>query len=370
MPMQYEYLGNSGVRVSRICLGTMTFGRETGEKDAHAQLDSFVKAGGNFIDTADVYGSPMGETERVVGKWLKKLPVEKRRDIVLATKVYFGGGRSDVNSTGLSRGHIMASVKESLGRLQTNYIDLLQIHNWDHETPPEVWLLTMKDLIAAGKVHMLGVCNVTGWQLQRIIDAGRDIGVPIVSAQLQYSLLARGIEWELMDCCEHNGVSILPWSALKGGWLSGKFKRGVVPTMADGRVGISEADPSKKSQAQPSYSQFASREDVWTLLDAMHGMAKQHGSSVSQVALRWVLQRPTIAAVIIGARTYEQFEDNMRAIDFALNDEQMLQLCKLSAVEIPYPYEMVWRAQRGDHGRLDEHAPPPGLWPRAKRSKY
>jgi len=213
----------------------MTFGRETPEVEAHEQLDRFISKGGNFIDTADVYNS--GESERIIGRWLAKLPGECRRDIILATKVYFGGGRADVNATGLSRGHITATVKEALARLQTDYIDLLQIHNWDHETPPELWLQTMKDLIAAGKVHMIGVCNVTGWQLQHIITVGRNIGVPIVSAQLQYSLLVRGIEWELMDCCEHNGVSVLPWSALKGGWLTGKYERGVVPGAAAGRVG-------------------------------------------------------------------------------------------------------------------------------------
>lgn len=368
MPMQYDYLGSSGVRVSRICLGTMTYGRETSEGESHEQLSKFVDAGGNFIDTADVYND--GESERIIGRWLSKQREGTRGRLVIATKVFFGGSRTDVNAQGLSRGHITATVKAALANLQTEYIDLLQIHMWDHETPPEVWLHTIRDLIAAEKIRMFGICNVTGWQLQRIIDVGRDIGVPVVSAQLQYSLLSRGIEWELMDCCEHNGVSVLPWSALKGGWLTGKYKRGVVPCASDGRVGLSEADPTKKNQASPSYSQFAGDEKVWALLDGMGAIAKKRGFSTSQVALRWVLQRPTVAAVIIGARNTAQFEDNMRADGIELSEEEMASLCQLSAVTISYPYEMIWRAQRGNHGRLDEQRTAPGLWPRAKRAKF
>ena len=222
--MKYRFLGKSGVRVSEICLGTMTFGNETNQTEAHAMLDAFVSQGGNFIDTADVYNS--GESERILGQWLSNQTIEQRQKLVIATKVFFSGGRPDPNATGLSRMHILNSIEESLTNLKTSYVDLLQIHMWDAETPPEVWLGVMRDLVTAGKIRMLGVCNVTGWQLQKILSVGSTLGMEIVSAQMQYNLLARHIEWEVLECCEHNGIAVLPWSPLKGGWLSGKYTKG------------------------------------------------------------------------------------------------------------------------------------------------
>lgn len=366
-PLAYRYLGRSGVRVSEICLGTMTFGKETGEAEAHAMLDAFVARGGNFIDTADVYND--GASERIIGTWLAARPAEQRRNLVVATKTYFGGGNTDPNGTGLSRMHIENSVSASLANLRTGHIDLLQIHNWDAETPPEVWLPVMRDLITGGRVRMFGVCNVTGWQLQRILSAAERVGVPVVSAQMQYNLLARGIEWEVLDCCQHAGVSVLPWSPLKGGWLTGKMRRGEVPG-TDTRVGAVERS-GKVMQSAPSYSMFAEGakgDATWRLLDAMKEVgAACGGVSTAQVALWWLLGRPCVASVIIGARDAAQLRDNLGAAGRGpLPAEHAGRLTKLSAGELPYPYEMVWRACRGARGRVDAKDAPPGLFPVAQ----
>eukprot|EP00731_Ephydatia_muelleri_P030249 Em0021g772a len=231
--MPYRYLGNCGLKVSAICLGTMTFGEaedgrpgQTDEQTAHTMLDRFVELGGNFIDTADIY--QFGLSETIIGNWLLKRPHLRPR-LVLATKVW-GPMEDDVNGKGLSRHHIMHAVEQSLRRLQTDYIDLYQTHCWDSGTPVEETLRTLHDLVLSGKVHYIGVSNVTGWQFQHIIDVCRQLHLTqIVSNQAQYSLLCRSTEWELLEVCKRESIAMLPWSPLKGGLLTGKFKRDAQP---------------------------------------------------------------------------------------------------------------------------------------------
>ena len=205
--MNYRYLGRSGLRVSELCLGAMTFGRETSEKDSHNMLDRFANEGGIFIDTADVYTA--GASEEIVGKWLKK---RARDEFVLATKVRFliGGGPND---EGLTRKHILHGVENSLRRLQTDYIDLYQVHLWDPATPLEETLGTLNHLVESGKVRYLGVSNYKGWQLQKAIDLSKQMGwEPFLSLQPLYNLLDRSIEWELVEVCQNEGLGIIPWS--------------------------------------------------------------------------------------------------------------------------------------------------------------
>ena len=195
--MEYRYLGRSGMKVSEVCLGAMTFGREADEATSHRMLDRFADLGGTFVDTADVYGP--GTSEEVTGRWLRR---QDRDQWVIATKVRFPSGPG-VNDVGLSRKHILASIHASLRRLQTDHVDLYQIHCWDRGTPLEETLTTLDSLVKAGKVRYLGASNVTGWQLQRMVDLSRALGLErMLTLQPQYNLLARPTEWELLPVCE------------------------------------------------------------------------------------------------------------------------------------------------------------------------
>src|SRR6516162_205488 len=235
--MNYRYLGKTGLRVSELCLGAMTFGRENEatEKESFAMMDRFVSKGGNFIDTANVYGT--GISEEIVGRWLKE---QNRNDLVIATKVRFPMGEGP-NDVGLSRKHVLSAVDASLRRLQTDYIDLYQVHCWDPKTPLEETLSTLNDLTRKGMVRYIGASNFTGWQLQRALDASRENGLEaFVCLQPQYNLLCRSTEWELIPLVLREGLGVIPWSPLRGGWLSGKFKRGMSAPPAGSRIELAE----------------------------------------------------------------------------------------------------------------------------------
>ena len=220
--MEYRFLGKTGLKVSELCLGTMTFGRETDETDSKRILNHFVELGGNFIDTADVYAE--SRSERIIGSWLKDRP---RENLVIATKVRFPTGDGQ-NDEGLSRKHILAAIDNSLKRLGTDYIDLYQVHCWDDGTPLEETLSTLSNLVDIGKVRYLGVSNFSGWQLQKAIDVSRHRGwEPFSCLQPLYNLLDRDIELELLPVCENEGLGVIPWSPLRGGWLTGKYHRGM-----------------------------------------------------------------------------------------------------------------------------------------------
>ncbi|XP_061180122.1 1-deoxyxylulose-5-phosphate synthase YajO-like [Saccostrea echinata] len=342
--MEYNYLGRSGLRVSNICLGTMTFGnQQIGklDKDAsHKVLDRFAALGGNFIDTADVYSK--GVSESIIGEWLVR---QKRENFVIATKVR-GDMGEDVNNVGLGRKHIMKSCDASLKRLQTDYIDLYQVHVWDNATPPEEWLRALNDLVTSGKVRYIGLSNLCGWQLQKVVDLCKSGNYPsIISLQQQYSLLCRHPEFEELQVCKNEGLGVLPWSPLKGGMLTGKYKRGVRPPMAAGRIGLVAQDESKALQCAPAWSQYDENDSFWKLLEAMEKIAKEHGKTIPQVAIRWLLQKDVVPSVIIGANSIEQLEDNVGAANnWKLSKEEMDELDTLSKPETPYPYEMVYRS--------------------------
>jgi aryl-alcohol dehydrogenase-like predicted oxidoreductase len=244
--MDYRTLGRSGCAVSNLCLGTMTFGAETDEAGAHAQLDQFVAAGGTLVDTADVYGR--GASEEIIGRWFASRPAEVTEPVVLATKGRFAMGR-EPNALGLSTRHLTRAVDASLQRLQRDRIDLYQVHAFDPHTPLEETLRTLDGLIRAGKINYYGLSNFTGWQLTKAVHLASALNVtPPVTLQPQYSLIVREIEWEIVPAVLDAGMGMLPWSPLGGGWLSGKYRRGERPT-GDTRLGD---DPNRHGGLRPA----------------------------------------------------------------------------------------------------------------------
>ncbi|MBN2469267.1 MAG: aldo/keto reductase [Anaerolineae bacterium] len=333
--MENRFLGKTGLRVSELCLGAMTFGRETPEAESYAMMDRFVAAGGNFIDTANVYST--GISEEIVGKWLKR---QNRDDYVIATKVRFPMGEGP-NEVGLSRKHILSSVEASLRRLQTDYIDLYQVHCWDPATPLKETLSTLNDLVRSGKVRYIGASNFAGWQLQRAIDISRERSWErFVCLQPQYNLLTRSTEWELIPLALKEGLGVIPWSPLRGGWLSGRYHRGMSAPPSGSRV--EEASKQNWGERWENYD----NEHTWNLLDIVFAIAEATGKSVAQVALRWLLQKPGVTAPIIGVRTMGHLEDNLGAAGWTLSGEQMAQLDEASAHPLPYPYDFITDAMQ------------------------
>ena len=290
--MHIDFSAKPDYALAYLCLGTMTFGREATEAVSHDILDHYAGAGGNFIDTADVYAGTDSET--IIGKWLAQ---QKRDDFVIATKVRFPTGEGP-NDLGVSRKHILANVDASLKRLQTDYIDLYQVHCWDPVTPLEETLSTLDGLVKAGKVRYIGVSNHTGWQLQKAIDTSKAHNwEQYISLQPLYNLLDRSLEWELVDVCQNEGLGIIPWSPLRGGWLSGKYRRGMDEPPKGTRM--RKAEDEGWSEAWSAYN----TERTWRVIDELIAVSEEVGKSPAQVALNWVMNRPGVTAPIIGART-------------------------------------------------------------------
>jgi aryl-alcohol dehydrogenase-like predicted oxidoreductase len=335
--VDYRFMGRTGLKVSELCLGAMTFGREAIERDSHVILDRFAEAGGNFIDTADVYSG--GRSEEIVGRWLKG---HRREDLVVATKVRFpmGAGPNDV---GLSRKHLLAGIDASLRRLDTDYVDLYQVHCWDERTPLEETLSTLDTLVRSGKVRYIGASNFTGWQLQKAIDTSRHAGwEPFSCLQPQYNLLCRTTEWDLLPVCAREGLGVIPWSPLRGGWLSGKYRRGMSAPPAGSRAAT--AEQQGWSESWSAYN----TEHTWGVVEALLETAKAVGREPAQVAIAWLLARPGVTAPIIGARTMEQLETNLGAVGWKLGEPQLRRLDAASEVPLPYalyPNAFIDRAQ-------------------------
>jgi len=327
--MQYRTLGGTGTVVSAQCLGAMTFGNESREEVAHAQLDRFVEAGGNLVDTANVYSR--GVSEEIIGRWQKARP-GLRDQLVIATKGRFPMGDGP-NDAGLTRTNLSRALDASLRRLQVDAIDLYQAHAWDPLTPIEETLGFFDDAVRAGKIRYAGVSNFLGWQLQKAALLTQFRGLaPIVTLQPQYNLLVRDIEFELVDVCRNERIGILPWSPLAGGWLSGKYARDHAPAGAT-RLG---EDPKRGMEA---YAPRNAQERTWQVIDAVRQVAEGRGVSMAQVALAWVADRPAVTSVILGARTVEQLDDNLGAADLHLSDEETAQLTAVSAAIVAdYPY--------------------------------
>jgi len=336
--MKYNFLGKSGLKVSELCYGAMTFGGEAtwlpAEQDKEVcfdLLDTFIAHGGNFIDTADMYGG--GTSERVLGDYFQKSG--KRNDLVVATKVFNPTGPGP-NDAGLSRRHIISAIEASLERMQTSYIDLYQIHCFDNAGNIRETLTTLNDLIRCGKVHYIGCSNVTGWQLQKSIDVANSMGLDgYISLQPQYNLMSRGIELELVPVCQNEGLAVLPWSPLRGGWLAGKYKRDA-GRPAEGRVAWASKVGWKETDWDSNNNEY-----TWSILAEAEKIAKEADRTVAQVSLRWVMQKPGITSTIIGARTKDQLLDNLGAVGWQLTDDQMSRLDKVTELPVPYPYNVI-----------------------------
>src|SRR5438105_9961050 len=313
--MRKRLLGRTGVLVSEFALGTMTFGQEADEKAAGEILDQYVEGGGNLIDTADVYppSGPKGTSAEIIGRWRRQRP-GARDSLIVATKCR---GRMDDsgNSEGLSRRWIISACEGSLRRLQTDHIDLYQAHQWDPATPIEETLAAFDALVRSGKVRYIGVSNFSGWQLERAVLTARHMGVSVpVSLQPQYNMLAREIEWELVPVCVEEGLGILPWGPLGQGWLSGKYTREAAPSGAT-RLG---EDPNRGLEAYDRRNV----ERTWRVVDAVQAVASELGVPPARVALRWLADRPAVAAPLLGARTAAQLRDNLMASGLELTEEQ------------------------------------------------
>src|ERR1700712_325398 len=328
--MEYRLLGNSGCAVSRLTLGTMTFGAESSEEVAHDQLDVFMAAGGTLIDTADVYSS--GVSEQIVGRWLADRPTDITDQVVLATKGRFPMGDGP-NDLGLTRRHLQRAIDDSLRRLGVDCVDLYQVHSWDPLTPIAETLRTLDGFVRQGKIRYIGLSNFTGWQVQKAIATAAALGLEApVTLQPQYSLLVRELEWEIVPSCLDAGLGLVPWSPLGGGWLTGKYTRDARPTGAT-RLG---ENPDRGVEA---YDRRAGAERTWAVVDAVQSVAEARGVSMAQVALAWLADRPAVTSVILGARTVEQLADNLGAGELHLDAAETAALDAASdPAPADYPY--------------------------------
>ena len=337
--MEYRQLGSSGLRVSTVTLGTMTFGGKgwaaaVGDVDvdgARRQISQALDAGVNLIDTADVYSD--GLSEEIVAK---ALPVA-RDEVLLATKVRMPMGDGP-NDAGLSRHHIIRGCEASLRRLGTDYIDLYQVHEWDGQTPLDETLQALDDLVSAGKVRYIGASNYAGWQLMKALGVSDRRNLSrFVSEQIYYSLQARDAESELDPVAIDQGLGILVWSPLAGGLLSGKYRRGVDAPAGSRHLGDWDEPPV--------HDQDKLYDTVETLIE----IADAHGVSAAQVALAWLLGRPGVTSVIVGNRTDAQLADNLKAAALVLSADQRAKLDAVSAMPLPYPH---WHQAKTSTDRL------------------
>jgi aryl-alcohol dehydrogenase-like predicted oxidoreductase len=337
--MEYRTLGKSGLRVSVLTMGTMTFGgrggfAQVGSTDvdqARRQVDMCLDAGINLIDTADVYSG--GLAEDILGEVLRG----RRDDVLVATKVRMTMGRGP-NDAGLSRHHVITGCEASLRRLGTDHIDLYQVHEWDGQTPLEETLEALDLLVSAGKVRYVGASNYASWQLMKALGTSERLGLPrFVSQQIYYSLQGREAEYELIPLAVDQGLGVLVWSPLAGGLLSGKYRRGQQPP--EGSRGLTDWNEP------PVYDQ----EGLYDIIEVLVKLAEQRGVSAAQVALAYTLAKPAVTSLVIGARTDEQLADNLAAADLTLSDDERSQLDAASAPPLLYPY---WHQAKTARDRL------------------
>jgi aryl-alcohol dehydrogenase-like predicted oxidoreductase len=335
--MKYRSLGKSGLIVSEVGLGTMQFGRNRlGGLDQEAttrMVKHALDRGINFIDTADAY--TRGESETLLGNALKGI----REEVVLATKVRLPMSEN-FNRGGATRVNIMRGIESSLARLQTDYVDLYQVHSWDSSTPLEETVRTLDDLVRQGKVRYIGFSNYLSWQGAMAIDLQERLGLEkFITAQMYYSLVGRGLEYEFQSFAEHYGIGILVWSPLAGGFLSGKYER--------------DRKPAKGTRfAESGVFVPLEREQAFHVIEALRTVADRHGATPARVALAWLLARPAVSSVLIAARTLEHLEDNIQAVDLALSVEDQTRLDEASDPGVPYPKWMVLQHDTVEDPRL------------------
>lgn len=351
----YYTLGRSGLRVSRLALGTMTFGTDWGwgaaEDSARAMFDRYLDAGGNFIDTADLYTE--GSSETMLGKFIADAGMRER--VVLTTKFSYNAQPGNPNAGGNGRKNILRAVEGSLRRLRTDYIDLYLLHTWDRITPTEEVVRTLDDLVRAGKIRYAGLSDVPAWYAARAQTYAEVHALtPLINLQLEYSLVERHIEHEFVPLATELGMGITAWSPLGMGLLSGKYKPGAAGGTGDGRLA--------KVAGAPGFDRFTERN--WRIVAALESVAKECDRSMAQVALNWAATQPSVGAVIIGATRMEQLADNLAALDFALPAELRARLDAASAPELPFPYYMFADAQQTRlHGGAAVGSKPVGYAP-------
>ncbi len=326
--MDYRQLGRSGLRVSTITLGTMGFGGqgpfrnvgEAGLDEVKRQIDLARDAGVNLIDTADIYST--GASEELLGQALQG----RRDDVLIATKARFPMG-AGANDAGLSRHHLIRACEASLRRLQTDHIDLYQVHEWDGQTPLEETLTALDDLVRSGKVRYVGCSNFGGWQVMKALGTSRQHGLSeFVSQQVYLSLQERSAEFEIVPSAIDQGLGLLIWSPLAGGWLSGKYRRG------------QDAPDGARHASEWSEPPIYDEERLYDTIEVLAQIAEAREVSAARVALAWLLGRPGVTTVIVGARTEEQLADNLGAASLTLSDDEMSRLEQVSRPPLPYPF--------------------------------
>jgi len=335
--MKYKFLGNTGVLVSELCFGTMTFGGDgyweaigkLQQEDGTALVKTAWESGINFFDTANVYS--YGKSEEILGQAIKDLGI-KRSEVVIATKAR-GRMAPGANQIGLSRLHIMDSVNESLQRLGTDHIDIFYIHGVDKETSLEETMRGLEDIVRSGKVRYLGVSNHAAWQIMKANGiAAKNGWTQFVACQHYYSIAGRDLERELIPMMEDQNLALMPWSPLAGGFLSGKYTRNN-ETSGDNRRDSFDFPPVDKEKA-------------YDIIEVIQPIAEAHGVSVAQIALSWLLHQKSVTSVIIGAKKPEQLKDNIAATSVILNEDDLNKLNEISALKIEYPNWMLERQAR------------------------
>ena len=331
--MRYNRLGRTGLFVSELCLGTMTFGEgegmfkqmgALGQSDVNPQVKAAVDGGINFIDTADVYSA--GKSEEAVGRAIRDLGLN-RDELVIATKALCPMGE-DVNARGASRFHLLNAIDASLDRLGMDHVDLYQIHGWDPATPLEETLRALDTIVQSGRARYVGVSNWAAWQIARAIGKTEQLGLaPLASLQAYYSLVGRDLEHEIAPMLEAEGLGLMVWSPLAGGFLSGKYRRG---QEGEGRRASFDFPPVDKDKG-------------YDAVEVMDDIAASHGATVPQVALAWLLAKPAVSTVIIGARKLSQLQDNLGASDVRLSEDDIARLDAAYAPPMQYPGWMLKR---------------------------
>jgi len=330
---EYRLLGRTGLRVSRLCLGTMTFGTEWGwgsaEETARQIYNRFLDSGGNFIDTADGYTN--GTSERLIGKFIKDRGDRDRT--VLATKYTFSRRSGDPNAGGNGRKNLNAAIDASLQRLQTDYVDLYWVHNWDMVTPVEEVVASLTNLVQRGKIRYFGFSNVPAWYLGRGFTLAELRGWERVCAlQMEYSLVERNIEREFVPAALEFGLGICPWSPLGGGLLTGRYRAAQGVVEGEGRL------QALRTEENPALVRRTQNPKNWKIAEELIAVSEQIGRSPAQVALNWVTNRPGVASTIIGATKLKQLDDNLASLDFAIPPDLLQRLDEVSRPASEYPY--------------------------------
>lgn len=329
--MHYYTLGNTGLKVSRLALGTMTFGDDWGwgaDDAASRQIfDAYVEAGGNFFDTADMYTN--GNSERMLGRYIKDAGL--RDKAVIATKFSYNGEPGNPNAGGNGRKNIIRALEGSLERLDTDYIDLLILHTWDRVTPAEEVMRTFDDLVSSGKVRHVGLSDVPAWYAARAQTVAELRGYEKLAAlQLEYSLIERNIENEFTDLTTSQGMGMMVWSPLASGLLSGKYRPSEGAPSGEGRLATTAGS------GNPAFEKFTERN--WVIVAELEKVAKELHRSMAQVALNWVANKPGVASVLIGATKLRQMEDNLGALDFEIPADLRERLDAVSERTLSFPY--------------------------------